>query len=482
MKIPLVLAQVCCACAIVAGATGAASSSDPPLRDRAAQALRLACEYFDRYVSTEGGYLWTYSDDLQHRAGEQVAPATTVWVQPPGTPSVGLAFLRAYLATKDHYYLNLAKKAADCLRRGQLESGGWSYRIDFDPKDRSRWAYRVDGNVPSNKASNLSTLDDNTTQSALRFLILLDQTLGLKDAAVHEVVEYGLRKLLEAQYPNGAWPQRFTGPPDPSRYPIKKASYPQSWPKTFPAKNYYDCYTFNDYAICDMLSVMFLAAKVYQQSKYLTAAEKCADFILLAQMPDPQPAWAQQYDANMHPTWARKFEPPAITGGESQAILRTLLDVYQQTGNRKYLEPVPRALAYLKKSVLPDGQLARFYELQTNRPLYFTKDYQLTYDDSDLPTHYRFKVPNSLGRIEARYQQLLKADATQLARLRSVDEWKPSRPNPAEVQRVIAALDEQGRWLEHAPHSRKPAHPHGKIISTATFIRNVGILADFLAR
>lgn len=65
--------------------------------------------------------------------------------------------------------------------------------------------------------------------------------------------------------------------------------------------------------------------------------------------------------------------------------------LYIRTGGRKYLAPIPRALAYLKASQLPDGLLARFYELKTNKPLYFTKDYQLTHDDSDVPTHYGFK-------------------------------------------------------------------------------------------
>ena len=56
---------------------------------------------------------------------------------------------------------------------------------------------------------------------------------------------------------------------------------------------------------------------------------------------------------------------------------------------------MPPALAYLKKSLLPDGRLARFYELKTNKPLYFTKTYELTYDDSDMPTHYSFKCPTA---------------------------------------------------------------------------------------
>jgi len=460
-----------------------AQAADAELRAKAAQALRRACEYFDTHVSTEGGYLWQYSEDLRVRAGEGMAPATAVWVQPPGTPSVGMAFLRAYHATKDPYYLGLAKKAGECLRRGQLQSGGWHYRIDFDPATRRKFAFRVDENSATGGRFNISTLDDNTTQAALRFLILLDQTLQFKDAAIHEVVEYGLQKLLEAQYPNGAWPQRFSAPPDPSRFPTKKASYPATWSRTFPAASYYGYYTFNDNAMADTIALMFLAARVYSQPKYRASAEKGGDFILLAQMPDPQPAWAQQYDADMHPAWARKFEPPSITGGESQGVIKMLLQLYTETGNRKYIEPVPRALEYLKKSALADGRLARFYELQTNRPLYFTRDYQLTYDDSDLPTHYAFKVPNHLATLETGYQRLLKMDGAQLKARQRECEWKSSPPKWRVVQEVIARLDDQGRWLEKTPASQKDkrAFPSGNILSCATFIRNTTVLANYLA-
>src|SRR4029077_9180464 len=105
--------------------------------------------------------------------------------------------------------------------------------------------------------------------------------------------------------------------------------------------------------------------------RYRAAAERGGAFLILAQMPEPQPAWAQQYDRKMHPVWDRKFEPPAITGLESQDALETLLLLHRKTGDRKYLAPIPRALDYLKKSRLPDGRIARFYELKTNRPFYF---------------------------------------------------------------------------------------------------------------
>ena len=45
------------------------------------------------------------------REGEGRANETTVWVQPPGTPSIGMAFLDAYEATGDPTYLEAARRA-----------------------------------------------------------------------------------------------------------------------------------------------------------------------------------------------------------------------------------------------------------------------------------------------------------------------------------------------------------------------------------
>ena len=65
-----------------------------------------------------------------------------IWVQPPGTPAVGLAFVAAYDATGEQQYLDWAKEAAHALVTGQLQSGGWYYSIHFDPAERAKWGYR----------------------------------------------------------------------------------------------------------------------------------------------------------------------------------------------------------------------------------------------------------------------------------------------------------------------------------------------------
>ncbi len=296
-----------------------APAGQAALKEQATQALRRATGFFRSEVSTEGGYLWRYSEDLTLREGEGKANDTVIWVQPPGTPSIGMVYLAAYEATGDSYYLDAARAAAYALVRGQLRSGGWDYRIEFDPKRRQRYAYRVDSRKEGGR--NVSTMDDDNTQSAIRLLMHVDQALDFKDAKIHEAAEFALSTLLEVQYPNGAWPQRFTAAPDPAKFPVRKAGYPDSWSWTFPNRDYKSFYTFNDNTIADTITTMLEAFDIYGDARYRTAAEKAGDFIILAQMPEPQPAWAQQYDADMHPSWARKFEPPAVTGGESQGVM-----------------------------------------------------------------------------------------------------------------------------------------------------------------
>jgi hypothetical protein len=408
-----------------------------------------------------------------------------VWVQPPGTPTVGLAFLDAFEATGDSTYLDAARDAARALVRGQLRSGGWDYQIEFDPDKRVRYAYRTTPAAPldGRKTMNVTTLDDNTTQAALRLLMRVDRALEFKDAGIHDAASYALDSLLKAQYPNGAWPQRFDHFPDAAAFPVTAAGYPESWSRTWPNVNYNSHYTLNDNSLADMIDVMIEATKVYGDSKYRAAAERGGNFLILAQMPAPQPAWAQQYDPAMHPAWARKFEPPSVTGGESQEAIGILLQLYRETGNPRYLEPVGRALDYLRQSRLPDGRLARFYELKTNRPLYFTKDYVLTYSDADMPTHYAFKTPDRTERLVREYEQLrTRPPGPEDAKAKPGR--KPTVPSNLEerVKAAVASLDDQGRWLSTGVIRTQdpPNSSPGKVISADVFVRNITALAQYL--
>src|SRR5690606_5744361 len=111
-------------------------------------------------------------------------------------------------------------------------------------------------------------------------------------------------------------------------------------------------YTINDSTLRDLIRTMLLAHEIYGDERFLASAKKGGDFLMLAQMPAPQPAWAQQYNFAMQPTWARRFEPPGVSGGESQQVMQTLIELALYTGDPRYLEPLPRAIEYLRASLL----------------------------------------------------------------------------------------------------------------------------------
>ena len=460
----------------------ASAVADDALPERAAEAMRRAVGFYSGQVAAHGGYVYRYSADLAKREGEGKTGPDTVWVEPPGTPAVGMASLEAYRRTGEPCLLDAARAAGEALIRGQLRSGAWAASIQFDPEVRKRFAYRVDP-PRQGRVNNWSTFDDDKSQSAIRFLCRLDQTLDFRDARVHEAITFALDAVLKSQYPNGAWPQGFQEFPDPDKHPVVQAGYPEAWPRESPGGSYWLYYTFNDNAISDTIDTLLLASEVYEQPRYRAAALRGGEFMLLAQMPEPQPAWAQQYNFDMHPAWARRFEPPAISGGESQRILRTLIQLYVLTGDRKFLEPVPRAIAYLRRSELPDGRLARFYELQTNRPLYFTRKYELTYDDSDLPTHYAFQIGNGLPAIARQYERVSTLSAEQLAELRRppADKVRVTPALETQVRRLIESLDERGAWVENGR-----LRYHGddddtrRVIDSRTFIRNLDALSRYV--
>ena len=115
---------------------------------------------------------------------------------------------------------------------------------------------------------------------------------------------------------------------------------------------------------------------------------------------------------------ARKFEPAAVVGAESEGVIATLMFITEKTGEQRFLKPIPAAIAWLKRSKLPDGQLARFYELETNKPLYMFRKgdvYTLTYDDSHLPTHYAFKTDSKLDKLEERYKALARGEVPRVS-------------------------------------------------------------------
>lgn len=448
-----------------------AQSSDAELRAQAASALKQAAAYYHDKVASHGGYVYYYSLDLRQRWGEGKAGPDTIFVQPPGTPTVGMAYLKAYRATGDAFYLEAARDTATALVKGQLASGGWTQVIHFSPPARGRLGKYRKGRGGK---WNFSSLDDNQTQAALVMLVRADAALEFKQADIHEAALYGLEALLKAQFPNGAFPQGWQAPVESK--PVFKARYPDyDWKTQGRVKNYWDYYTLNDNLAGDVAKALITAHEVYKDEKYRAALKKLGDFLILAQMPEPQPGWCQQYNYQMIPIWARKFEPPAITGWESQDVMKTLIRIAEYTANEKYLKPIPPALAYFKRSLLADGKVARYYELKTNKPLYMNARYELTYDDSNVPGHYGWKQSADFDQIEKSYRAV--KGGQQAAE-------RAERVSAGKVRRILEELDEN-RWISTYRGERlvgQPKFERGfRYLSSGVFARNVEALSEYIA-
>ena len=309
----------------------------------AAAALRASADALHNYSLT-GGYGGFYTPDGKAYAGSLSQPlaADQIWIQPPGTTSVGDSFLRSYEVLNDPVVLGYAIQAGQALSSAQMSTGGWNYIGDGDA-------------APRTLTSPYTTLDDSVTQSALNFLMHLDRHV---DATwLDQTIQATFTFLLTSQSAEGAWQQSYgTG---------------------FPA--YRTLYTFNDRAISDTIDVLLRGYTQYGDSAYLNAALKGADFIIATQATGNQAGWAAQYDRNLQPAPARAYEPAALDSSVTADNVQTLLEVYLVTGDAKYLTPIVPALQWLEQVKLGPDLWARFYELGTNRPIYAKKDGTIVY-------------------------------------------------------------------------------------------------------
>lgn len=97
--------------------------------------------------------------------------------------------------------------------------------------------------------------------------------------------------------------------------------------------------------------------------------------------------------------------------------------------------------------------------------------YHLTHDDSRLPTHYAFKIPSRIDRLEARYQQAL---------LPAAKAPGPRKPSDSRIGTILETQDKRGAWVQPGTmRGFQKASPEG-VIESETFLRNVRDLCDYL--
>ena len=434
----------CLVGALLSASAGAHGAED--LAEQTRSGMRKAADFFES-ISVRGGYAGIYSLDLKRRYGEalyEVAKPTQIWVQPPGTPSVGEAFLRAARATGEPRYHRAARKAALALAWGQRAAGGWDHRCDV--------AHLNPQAAKVTRRKGRCTFDDKISQGALSFLMSFDQVAD--EPWLTEAVELAWKHHRQAQFPNGGWPQW---------YPLRGG--------------YHDYFTFNDGTINDCIAVMLRAWRLYARKELLESAKRGGDFIILSQLPAPQSGWAQQYSHDLEPARARPFEPAAVCSAVTARNIRTLVDLYLATEDARYLRPIPGAIAWLDRSKLGANLWARLYEVGTNRPIYGDRDGKVYYTLAEISQErrrgYSWQRGYGVAGAIAYHEEVKRLGARgYLARPSAgpsaTSRQRRERSLTSRVRKVLAALDENGRWVSSG------------MIRSADFVRNVHMLCKYL--
>ena len=274
-----------------------------------------------------------------------------------------------------------AIRIADNVLLYQHENGGWGKNVNMaqglDESEKAK--------VIEETKTIQTTIDNGAIFTQLNYLARVYQathTERFKDSVLR-----GIDYLLGAQYENGGWPQY---------YPIRKG--------------YYQHITYNDGA---MIGVMSLLRDVAQENepytfvdqprrkRAATAIQKGLNILLQTQITvnGKLTAWCAQHDREMLlPAKARAYELPSISGGESVGIVRYLMAL--DNPDARIIQAVKSAVDWLERSKLvgiavvrkddpslprgydrvvvkdPDAPplWARFYEIETNRPMFVGRD------------------------------------------------------------------------------------------------------------
>ncbi|MCX6333345.1 MAG: pectate lyase [Bacteroidia bacterium] len=439
------------------------------LPQEAEQAMLKATRYMVETVSTNGGYVWYYRPDFSRRWGEMEAYKTMIWVQSPGTVSMGHLFLDAYRATGDEYYYQAAEKTANALVWGQSPEGGWNYVIDF-AGDRSlkQWYNTIGKNgwrlEEFQHYYGNSTFDDDVTSNAARFLLRL--YLEKLDPVWKPSLDKSIDFILESQYPLGGWPQRY-----PLKYDFNKEGHP----------DYTSYYTFNDDVIWENVNFLVQCYQILGQERLLDPIRRGMNFYLISQ--DSSGGWGQQLGMNLEAEGARTYEPKALLPRDAYGNAMLLITFYQYTGDKRFLARIPDAIDWLERVKLPVSQTSggrythsTFVEMGTNKPIFVHRKgsnvkfgrYFYDYNDQKLLGHYGGKSSIQVARLKEEYSRisaLSVEEATKDSPLkveRFQGEGTPQHfynlnrtfsmnPDEKQVQTIIQSLDNEGRWLiKHA--------------------------------
>ncbi len=452
---------------LVALALAALPAQAAPDKKAIADTMKRATRFMVEKVSTNGGYVWSYLPDMSRRWGEMEAYPTMIWVQPPGTATMGHLFLDAYHATGDEYYYEAAEKAADALIAIQQKEGGWHYFGNFAGEASTKQWYATIGKNAWRLEEfqhywGNSTFDDAGTSESMQFLLRL--YVEKHDPKYRPALEKALNFVLESQYPIGGWPQR---------YPLKSEFSHHGKP------DYTSFITFNDDVAGENIRFLIMCYQALGgDAKVYDAITRAMNVYLVTQQGQPQPGWGLQYTLDLKPVGARTYEPTALVTHTTGSNIRMLMWFYRLTGDKKFLARVPEALDWLDSVKLPPalqnkrGAYPTFVEIGTNRPMFVHRrgsnvvngEYYVDYDPTHTIGHYSSFRSIDVAGMRKEYEALKASDpaeiakdsplrqgnATTLPRYFLVEEQKVSDLNidrgARSPDQLVKTLNAQGWW------------------------------------
>ena len=304
------------------------------------------------------------------------------------------------------YATDEAHHVADVIVSFQTPAGGWSKNLDFGGSPRahgqryttnniSRFLGPDDFDTPHDPNWNyVGTLDNDATTTQLRFLALVAVATPTAAGDPYRASFLkGIHYLLDAQFPNGGWPQ--------------------VWPLE---GGYHDAITYNDNAVSQAAELMTAAATGTGQYSFVPAdlrkqaaisADHALDCILRTQLVrnGKRTAWAQQNDAlTLEPVSGRNFEPAALSSGESADLLLYLMRLPHPSP--QVVAAIQNGIAWLKSTAIygqqwtggrntPGGRhlepalgagpiWARYYSITTGKPIFGDRDKTIHDDVNEL--------------------------------------------------------------------------------------------------
>jgi PelA/Pel-15E family pectate lyase len=399
------LAVVLCLAAFVGGPIGWATVIG---RSEAAQSLTT--ERISALPTAERGVWLAYlqrSERQEKLDRAALASERQGMKDIPPDPQLGFSARSTPLDRESSWYGSPeARHIADVIVSFQTPAGGWGKNMNMDGSARVRGQSFVPDNSNRLPSPNdfdaardpswhyVGTLDNDATTTQMHFLAKVQANVGSADGDAYRAAFLrGVRYLLAAQYPNGGWPQ--------------------VWPLE---GGYHDAITFNDDAVYNATELLtdisegkpdtaFVPKEL--RNKAASAAASALKCILAAQfrVSGRETIWGQQVDMlTLQPVAARNYEPAALSSEESAHLLSYLMSVPQSSAQVKVA--ISSGISWLQahaiygKAVVggrntPEGRhlvaqqgagplWARFYALDTEKPIFGDRDKTLHDDMNEI--------------------------------------------------------------------------------------------------